>query len=118
MTLDKLPLGKEKMVFSADLARMGGVDSCNIRRKIAALKELIPDFMSRHTKTVGTGQTARTMLDRAACVLVMCKVGANQDACLLADLLDRLESYGDEDDAMDVIANFYRKSPKVRPDAI
>lgn len=115
--ITKLPINRDDYVQSSDITRMAGLDSTNVRRKIAALKEAMPDFMQRHSKDVVHGQITRVMLDRLATVVVLCRVGANQDGIMLASLLEFLETHGYDEELKYIISNFYCANPKVRPDA-
>lgn len=116
--VERLPLEKGDLVQSSDIARMCGLDSSNVRRKVVLLKKQMPAFMQRHSQNISKGVVPRTLLDRIATVLIVFKLGVNQDAQLLADLLEHLEDSGQEDKLRDVIRRYYYSCPKVRPDAL
>lgn len=115
--ITKLPVKKGEYALPADVGRMLSIDGSNVRRKLSALKEKRPDFVERHCLVVGSGKNCRTLLDRVATATLVCR-GTSQDFWLVMEMLDYLDSSGQEEQLCSFISGYYRKFPGVRPDAL
>lgn len=115
--INKLPVNKGEYATPSDIGRMLAIDGTHVRRKLAVMREQYPDFIERHSFVVGSGKSARTLLDRVATATLVCR-GTRQDSWLVMTTLDFLESMGQEDKLISFIRGYYSKFPNVRADAL